>query len=107
MKYIRSTPNASGAYPAPQSNPGPDLIPISDEQLAMIIQYNGYVTITPETDEAGAVHYQVSPNTEAWEAWKASQEESSMEEPQSTLEERVTVIEQNIQNLASAMSIQL
>lgn len=56
-----------------QSNPAPGLILLTDEQEAMYTQYNGHVTITKETDEAGAVSYKVEPNTESWEAWKATQ----------------------------------
>lgn len=66
MYYITQTPNPSGAYPAPQSNPAPGLLPLTDEQMAMVTQYNGFVIIT-ETDDG----ITVEPNTEAWEAWKA------------------------------------
>lgn len=73
MKYIRSTVSDEGCYPAPQSTSAPGLIPLTDEQAAMVVQYNGFVTITEETDEAGALSYKVEPNTAAWEAWKAAQ----------------------------------
>lgn len=76
MYYIQSTPNTSGAYPAPQSNPAPGLLPLTDEQAAMVTQYNGYVTITSSEEEYEEgffrTVYEVAPNTEAWEAWKAS-----------------------------------
>ena len=72
MKYLNTTPNPSGAYPAPQGHYSQGTIPLTYEQAAMVIQYNGFVIITPETDEAGAVSYKVEPNTEAWEAWKSS-----------------------------------
>ena len=67
MKYIRTTPNPSGAYPPPQGHPAPGLVAITEEQAAMVVQYNGFVALTIE-DEVTAV----MPNTEAWEAWKAS-----------------------------------
>lgn len=66
MKYLNPTPNASGAYPAPQSNSFPGCIELTDEQAAMLVTYNGFVTIEDGT---------VMPNTEAWEAWKAEQAE--------------------------------
>lgn len=69
MHYITSTPNSSGAYPAPQSNPAPGLIPLSDEQAAMVTQYNGFVTITSHEEEYEKgffrTLYTVTPNTAA------------------------------------------
>ena len=77
MKYIRDTPNPSGAYPAPQSNPFPGAIPLEDEQAATVLQYNGFVTITSHeetvVDDFTRTVYTVEPNLEAWEAWKAAQ----------------------------------
>ena len=75
MKYIRSRPNKSGAYPAPQSTAFPGAIPLTDEQAAVLVQYNGFVTIVPgEADmETGVVgETAVIPDTQAWEAWKVS-----------------------------------
>lgn len=86
MHYITSTPNSSGAYPAPQSNPVPGLIPLTEEQTAMLTEYNGFVTIT-ETEEGVTV----VPNTEAWEAWKAAQPPETPAPP--TMEERLTALE--------------
>lgn len=74
MKYIQPTPNPSGAYPAPQSNPFPGCLPLTDGQAAVLIQYNGFVTITPEPDkDIKGSTVTVTVNTEAWEAWKAAQ----------------------------------
>jgi hypothetical protein len=76
MKYLTPTPNPSGAYPAPQSNPFKDAIPLTDEQAETVIQYNGFVTITSSEEEYEEgffrTIYTVEPNTEAWEAWKES-----------------------------------
>ena len=76
MKYLTPTPNPSGAYPAPQSNPFKGAIPLTDEQAATVIQYNGFVTVTSaeEEYEEGFFRtvYEVTPDTEAWEEWKAS-----------------------------------
>ena len=74
MQYIRSTPNSSGAYPAPDSNPFSGSLPLTDGQAAVLIQYNGFVIITNEPDEdIEGSSVTVTPNTEAWEKWKASQ----------------------------------
>ena len=50
-----------------QSNPAPGLLLLTVEQEALYLQYNGFIKITstdPVTIEA---------DTEAWEAWKATQ----------------------------------
>lgn len=77
MKYIRDTTNPSGAYPAPQSNPFKGAIPLTDEQAETVLQYNGFVTITSSeetvVDDFTQTVYEVEPNMEAWEAWKAAQ----------------------------------
>lgn len=74
MKYIRDTPNPSGAYPAPQSNPFKGAIPLTDEQAETVLQYNGFVTITQEPDEeVEGASVTVAPDVEAWEEWKAAQ----------------------------------
>ena len=76
MPYINPIPNPSGAYPAPQSNPAPGLIPLTDEQAATVLQYNGFVTITASeetiVDDFTRTVYTVEPDLEAWEAWKES-----------------------------------
>ena len=81
MQYIRSTPNESGAYPAPQSSTFPDALALTDEQTAQLVAYNGFVTLTVD---GGAVTA-VTPDTQAWEAWKASLPAEMQPEP--TLEE--------------------
>ena len=50
MPYMNPTPNPSGAYPAPQSHPAPGLIPLTEEQAATVLEYNGFVTITSEEE---------------------------------------------------------
>lgn len=70
--YIKNTPNPSGAYPAPQSHYAANTIPLTDEQNALVRQYNGFVFITKNTDQTGASSYEVTANVEAWEEWKAS-----------------------------------
>lgn len=76
MKYIRATPNPSGAYPAPQRNPFEGAIPLTEEQAETVLQYNGFVTITSHeetiVDDFTRTVYTVEPDLEAWEEWKAS-----------------------------------
>ena len=73
MNYLNRTAHADGSYPAPQSTPAPDLIPLTGEQAAMVVRYSGFVVIEEETDGSGAISWKVTPNLEAWEAWKAAQ----------------------------------
>ena len=97
MKYVTSTPNPSGAYPAPQSNPFPGCLPLADSQADILVQYNGFVTITQEPDEdVEGSSVTVTPDLEAWEAWKAEQPPEP--EPEPTVEERVTSLETAIAN---------
>lgn len=95
MPYIRPTPNPSGAYPAPQSTPFPGAVFLTTEQEATVLQYNGFVTITASeevvVDDFTRTVYEVEPNLEAWEAWKASLPPEP--EPVPTLEERVSAVE--------------
>lgn len=72
MIYIDSKPNPSGAYPNPKNQPFPGCIELNDEQAAVFFEYNGFVTVENGT---------VTPNTEAWEAWKASLPEPTEPEP--------------------------
>lgn len=75
MKYLNPTPNPSGAYPAPKSFAFPGAIPLTDDQAQMVVDYNGFVTISSReeviVDDFTNTVYEVTPNTEAWEAWKA------------------------------------
>ena len=74
MKYVKSTPNPSGAYPGPQSRPFAGCLALTDGQAQTLVQYNGFVTITQEPDpEIEASSVTVTPNTEAWEAWKKAE----------------------------------
>ena len=102
MKYIRSTPNPSGAYPAPQSNPFPGAIPLTEEQAATVLQYNGFVIISSSeetiVDDFTRTVYEVTPNTEAWEAWKEEEASKPEPEPAPSVEERVTSLETAIAN---------
>lgn len=88
MKYIQPTPNPSGAYSAPQSNPFPGAIPLTEEQAETVLQYNGFVTITSSeetiVDDFTRTVYTVEPDLEAWEAWKESLTPEPEPEPTDT-----------------------
>lgn len=72
MIYIDGKPNSSGAYPNPKNQPFPDCVHLTDEQAAVFFEYNGFVIVQDG---------EVTPNVEAWEAWKASQPEPTEPEP--------------------------
>lgn len=76
MYYIQPKPNTSGAFPAPQSKYAKSLIPLTDEQTKLVIDYNGFVNITSNNGKI-----EVTPNTEKWEEWKAQQEQQEQSEP--------------------------
>lgn len=72
MIYIDSKPNESGAYPNPKNQPFSGCIVLDDEQATVFFEYNGFVTVQDGV---------VTPNVEAWEAWKASLPEPVEPEP--------------------------
>lgn len=79
MMYLQPIPNSDGSYSAPQSNPFPGAIPLTDEQAQMVVDYNGFVTVTSHeetiVEDFTKTVYEITPNLEAWEKWKASQSE--------------------------------
>lgn len=88
MKYIQPIPYKDGSYPAPQSTPFKGAIPLTDEQAEIVLQYNGFVAITSSeetiVDDFTRTVYEVTPNTEAWEEWKASLPPEPEPEPTDT-----------------------
>lgn len=87
MRYVQPTPNPSGAYPAPQSNPFPGAIELYDAQAQTLLEYNGFVTIEPTEDGVT-----VTPNLEAWEAWKAEQPDPSILIAEEVRQQRNTLL---------------
>ena len=55
MKYIRPTPNPSGAFPPPQSTPAPGLIAISDELAEVVTASSGFVSLTHDGSRVSEV----------------------------------------------------
>ena len=90
MYYLPATPNASGAYPGPRSNPEPDAWPLTDEQAQMVVDYGGFVVVSQGDD--GAVT--VEPDTDAWEAWKAEQAAKEPSTPPTESESDTSVWQQ-------------
>ena len=92
MKIIKKTPASNGAYGNIQEYPGittpegyyevPDWV-----DTEVFTQYNGFVNL--ETLRGCVIS--MSPNLEAWQAWKDSLPPDP--EPKPTLEERVTALE--------------
>lgn len=80
MIYIDQMPNPSGAYPAPKNQPFPGCIPLTDDQAATFRQYNGFVVLSDGPDGETVV----TPNTEAWEAWKSTLPPETDPEPTDT-----------------------
>ena len=88
---IQKQPNPSGAYPAPQTWNGkppvgcaiiPDTVDMTN-----FYAYNGFVILAIEGDTVTGY----TPNTEAWEKWKAEQPEP--QEPEPTTEEQIAELE--------------
>ena len=90
MYYLPATPNASGAYPGPRSNPEPDAWPLTDEQAQMVVDYGGFVLLSRGDD--GVVT--VTPDETAWEAWKAEQAAKEPSTPPTESESDTSVWEQ-------------
>lgn len=85
MWYIQENPNKNGSYPSPQSNPFHGSISLTDDQVQVFLQYNGFVTITQEPDpDIESSEVTVIPNIEAWEEWKASLPPEPEPEPTDT-----------------------
>ena len=96
MKFIKSVPNPSGAYPAAKSMPFPGCLPLTDGQAETLVAYNGFIIIARQPDpEIEGSSVTVTPDLEAWEAWKAAQPPEP--EPEPTLDERVAGIEAAVQ----------
>ena len=88
MWYVSSMPNSSGAYSGPKSNSFSGALALTDDQVQTLIQYNGFVTITQEPDpEIEGSTVTVTPNTEAWEAWKEAEASKPKPEQEPTVDE--------------------
>ena len=106
MNYIKSTPNCSGAYQGPRSVPFPGCLPLTDGQAEMLVAYNGFVTITREPDpEIEGSGVTVTPDLEAWEAWKAAQPPEP--EPEPAMAEGISLARMTAQALPDAQALQV
>lgn len=90
MYYLPATPNASGAYPGPRSNPEPGAWQLTDEQAQVVVDYNGFVAVSLGEDGAATVE----PDETAWEAWKAAEAAKEPSTPPTEPESDTSVWEQ-------------
>lgn len=67
--YLYPIKNKFGVYPPAQSTPFDGAIELTDEQAELLVNYNGFVTITQTENSV-----EVTPNLEAWETWKKEEE---------------------------------
>ena len=68
MYYLNNTPTENGNHGNPMGQSFPGCIKLPDELLADYLTYNGFTILTTDGDTVTAVE----PNTEAWDAWKAT-----------------------------------
>ena len=100
MYYIQPNPNPSGAYSAPMTKPFPNAIEITDEQLSMFLEYNGFVKF-----ENGVM----VANEDARNIWLAETQsdtqetEEVAEAPASSTEERIAKLEQELAQLKAEL----
>ena len=64
---------------------------LTDEQFQIYLAHNGFVKVTVGEGEQEGKAVEVTPDTEAWEAWKAAQPEPEPAPP--TMEERLSALE--------------
>ena len=106
MKFIKSVPNPSGAYPAAKSMPFPGCLPLTDGQAETLVAYHGWVTLTREPDpEIEGSSVTVTPDLEAWEAWKAAQPPEP--EPEPAMAEVISLARMTAQALPDAQALQV
>lgn len=96
MRIIRKEPNASGAYPAPQSwngNKPPEGYAIIPDTLDMTGFYscNGFAVLSIGQHNGVDTLFDFVPDVEAWEKWKAEHPEP--QEPERTTEEQIAELE--------------
>ena len=104
MYYIQPKPNPSGAYSAPMTKPFPNAIEITDEQLSMFLEYNGFVKF-----ENGVM----VANEDARNIWLAETQSDaqeteeavalSAEAPASSTKERIAKLEQELTQLKAEL----
>lgn len=90
MWYMSQNTNTSGAYCAPRSNPFPNAIPLTDDQVNFLVARNGFINVanTPDPDIEGST-VTLTENTTAWEAWKSEEAAKAAEPPAPTQLDRV------------------
>ena len=104
MYYIQPNPNPSGAYSPPMTKPFPGAIEITDEQLSMFLEYNGFVKF----ENGIMVANEDARNIWLAETYSDAQEPEeavalSAEAPVSSTEERIAKLEQELTQLKAEL----
>lgn len=100
MYYIQPNPNPSGAYSAPMTSPFPGAIEITDEQLSMFLEYNGFVKF----ENGEMVANETARNTWLAETQSDAQEtEEVAEAPAPSAQERIAKLEQELAQLKAEL----
>lgn len=100
MYYIQPNPNPSGAYSAPMTEPFPGAIEITDEQLSMFLEYNGFVKF----ENGEMVANEDARNTWLGEIQSDAQEtEEAAEASAPSAEERIAKLEQELAQLKAEL----
>lgn len=95
--YINPIPNENGGYSNAQSHYVKGLVFVSDEQLKMFHEYNGFVNITVEND----IVVTIEPNIDAWNTWKEWETSQPVEpeEPKSDMDEIAEAIRKGVNSI--------
>ena len=100
MYYIQPNPNPSGAYSAPMTNPFPGAIEITDEQLSMFLEYNGFVKF----ENGEMVANETARNIWLGETQSDVQETAEVAEaPAPSAQERIAKLEQELAQLKAEL----
>ena len=100
MIYIDQNPNPSGAYPSGKNQPFPGCVMLTDKQAAIFKQYNGFVVVSQGKNGETVV----TPNTEAWEAWKGAEAAKPVPAVTPTLEERVDELDEALNMILTGVT---
>ena len=74
-----------------QSTPAPGLVALTEEQCQVYLNQTGFEKVTVGEGEQEGKAVEVTPDTEAWEAWKAARPEPEPAPP--SMEERLSALE--------------
>ena len=100
MYYIQPNPNPSGAYSVPMTKPFPGAIEITDEQLSMFLEYNGFVKF----ENGEMIANETARNIWLEETQSDVQEtDEAAEAPAPSAQERIAKLEQELAQLKAEL----